>query len=514
MFFKRLAGIGLGILFLYGCAGNNLYKSQSTYLNGMGFYNTQKKTELEGITVGNIIQEKSASPFGKNTLFSKEKPSGFFLFGPIAETWKAYYYYFQVRKRIYENLPGAIPQNESDIPVVWNNKVQGFLVYFQTSGRDIFSRWLSRSGKYIPMMKGILESKGMPPDLVYLAMIESGFNVRARSNRGAVGPWQFIYSTGRRYGLRIDPWVDERMDLEKSTRAAADYLQDLYSMFESWELAAAGYNAGEDRVRSAIEKYKVSDFWEISEYTLPEETKDYVPKLIAALIIAKNPEKYGFTGIDYQEPESFEKVSVPPQRSLQDIATITTIDYERLKDLNPSLIRDSTPPGDPYEIYIPEGYKGIVASKYNEIEALEKVEARSDPMRYRVKRGDTLGKIAARYGVSVSALKSVNRIRGSKGIKTGQILTIPLSSDGAYVRSERKTVLKKSENGSVGFSSSGNKASQKSDIKSVISYSVKRGDTLRYIADKYDVSVSDIKKWNNLKSSKLAAGDRLRIYIE
>jgi membrane-bound lytic murein transglycosylase D len=346
------------------------------------------------------------------------------------------------------------------------------------------------------------------------------------------------------------------MDPEKSTIAAANYLRDLYDMFQSWELAAAGYNAGEDRVQAAIERYKISDFWEISEYALPQETKDYVPKLMAALIIAKNPEKYGFTGIEYQEPKPFEKVKVPPQRSLRDIARVIGIDYRRLKDLNPSLIREATPPyGDSYEIKVPSEYAKVVAAKFDDISALQKVAIvdYSNSTTYRVRRGDSLGKIASRFGISVSSIKRVNKIRGST-IRVGQVLTIPRrGSTGIYTaaNSERTTV-KKSDSTTYGVRQGdslgkiasrydvsvssikktnkikgstikvgqmltipgGNTVSKNSNdtARRVINYRVKKGDTLWDIASKYDVSVSDIKRWNNLKSSRLAAGDKIRIY--
>lgn len=467
--------IVLGILFLNGCAATTAYKSNSS-LNGMSLYNVDEKSDLLG---GN--QQNPTQAFSKNSLFAKET-SGFFLMEPDSQTWKAYYYFFQLRKRIFEDLPGVVPESEHDIPIVLNDRVQNFLKYFQTEGRDIFSEWLSRSGKYIPMMKEILEMKSMPPDLVYLSMIESGFNIRARSNKGAVGPWQFIEPTARRYGLKVDSWVDERMDAQRSTQAAANYLHDLYDMFESWDLAAAGYNAGEDRVRSAIDRFKISDFWEISEYTLPEETRDYVPKLIAALIIAKNPEKYGFTQIQYQKPEPFEKVAVPAQRSLRDISRISGIEYERLSDLNPSLIKGYTPPGDAYEINVPVGYKTIVEAKYDEINSSEKAPAKAgnvNSIRYRTKRGDTIRRTA-----------TTNNTRNPGVAKT--IITTPHNSS----------------------THSPSTSTQKSDTKSVVSYRVRKGDTIWDIATKYDVSVSDIKKWNNLKSSRLPAGDRLKIYVE
>ena len=184
----------------------------------------------------------------------------------------------------------------SDIPLALNSKVEYFLYYFQSSGKQSFSRWLSRSSRYLPMMKEILKREGMPEDLVYVAMIESGFQMHARSWANAVGPWQFVSDTGRRYSLRIDQWVDERKDPVKATTAAALYLKELYGMFNGdWYLAAAGYNAGENKILRAISMYNTSDFWEISRGSyLKRETKEYVPKLLAAAIIAKDPARFGF----------------------------------------------------------------------------------------------------------------------------------------------------------------------------------------------------------------------------
>ncbi len=537
----------LFVLFsLIGCSS----KSRSPLSKGLSFYDADKRAQLErsfdenasGIKVGLV---------STNSLFAKEEESGFFLLQPNSDTWTTYYYFFDLRRRILQDFPHIIPESENDIPVVLNDKVHRFLDYFQNSGRGFFSVWLSRSGKYIPMMREILEAKGLPIDLVYLAMIESGFNTKAKSRKGAVGPWQFISSTALRYGLRVDAWVDERMDPEKSTIAAANYLRDLYDMFQSWELAAAGYNCGEERVQAAINRFNVYDFWEISEYTLPQETKDYVPKLMAALIIAKNPEKYGFSGIEYQEPESFEKVVVPPQRSLADIGRIIGVSDKRLKDLNPSLIRGSTPAGNSYEIRVPSGYGKIVAAKQSEISALRMVALAGSPVRYRVRPGDNLGKIASRYGVSVSSIKRANGIKGSI-IRIGQVLTIPGKSTGTYVSSGTsygKTNTRTSsssqyrvKNGdtlggiAARYGTSVSSIQKANGIKgstirtgqvltipggdtvsrgggmNVVKYRVKNGDTLWNIANRYKVTVSDLKNWNNLKSSRLASGDRLTIY--
>ena len=244
-----------------------------------------------------------------------------------------------------------------DIPIVINAKVEQFIQYFQTSGKKVFSNWLARSEKYIPFMKNLLKGNGLPEDLVYMALIESGFNPYAYSRSKASGPWQFIYLTGKRYGLNLNWWVDERRDPEKSTIAATKYLKDLYDMFECWYLAAAGYNAGEGKIANAMKRYRTEDFWELSKYNyLKQETKDYVPQMIAAALIAKDPEKYGFADIEYQEPLQYEKVRVPAVIDLRLIAKACEISVDELKDLNPELLRWCTPPDSPdYEIKIPFG---------------------------------------------------------------------------------------------------------------------------------------------------------------
>ena len=246
---------------------------------------------------------------------------------------------------------------EFDIPIVINAKVEQFIQYFQTVMRSKFSSWLARSEKYIPFMRNTLKEKGLPEDLVYMALIESGFNPYAYSRSKASGPWQFIYLTGKRYGLKVDWWVDERRDPEKSTVAAAKYLKDLYDMFECWYLAAAGYNAGENKIVNAMRRYRTEDFWELSKYQyLKQETKDYVPQMIAAALISKDPEKYGFVGIEYEEPLRYEKVKVPEVTDLLTIARACETSVEEIKDLNPELLKGCTPSKDPdYEVKIPFG---------------------------------------------------------------------------------------------------------------------------------------------------------------
>jgi membrane-bound lytic murein transglycosylase D len=243
-----------------------------------------------------------------------------------------------------------------DIPVVFNDAVQYFVKYFTTEKRKVFANWLKRSRRYVPMIKDILRDHGLPEDLAYVAMIESGFNPKAYSSAKACGPWQFIYETGGRYGLHVDHWVDERRDPEKSTVAAALYLKDLFDQFGCWYLAAAGYNAGEKRIERAIERHQTDDFWELSKYnTLPRETREYIPRLLAAAIIAKDPEKFGLGGIEYERPAKFVKEKVPGGTSLCVLAKAASTDMAMVRNLNPEILTGITPPGvEEYAIKLPQ----------------------------------------------------------------------------------------------------------------------------------------------------------------
>ena len=477
MFYKYfLISTTLLLLFIIGCS--NRYQFQNTsQANIPDIYLDNNYSNPEIKIIDGDTDYYARSYRSQENI----KPSFFFL-NPHIQAWKTYYHF----ENIFIELPDVAPKDEKEIPVVLNDRVMHFMNYFQTRGRKSFSIWLARSGKYIPNMKKILHQRGMPTDLVYLAMIESGFNVKARSHAAAVGPWQFIKPTAKRYDLRVDSWVDERMDPKKSTEAAANYLSDLYAMFHSWELAAAGYNCGEDRVQNAIDKYQINDFWQISEFTLPRETKNYVPKLMAALIIAKDPAKYGFVGITYHEPVSYETLRVAPQKSLRDIAAVIGVSSTKLIELNPALIHDATPPGNPYPIHVPLGYGAIVAQKGQQIASLKNVNPQiaKRSTTHRVRRGDTLGKIAGKYRTSVSKIKRANGLKSST-IRIGQNLIIPGRYTPTYPSSKNTTYTAK--------------------------YKVKSGDTLGAIAARHRVSASSIRKANGIKGSLIRSGQVLTI---
>lgn len=244
-----------------------------------------------------------------------------------------------------------------DLPVTYNSKVRTWINFYQTNGKRDFKLWLERSSRYLPKITPVLEAKGLPKDLAYLAMIESGFSPRAVSSAEAVGYWQFIKPTASRYGLKIDWWLDERRDIIKSSIAAASYLNDLYRMFNSWYLAAAAYNMGEGRVKSLIKKYQTTNYWVLSKKRdFPQETEQYIPKLIAAMLIAKAPKLYGFRDLKPQPPLTHEFFVAPGGTDLQNLSLYLGYDRDALAHLNPELTKGFIPQYvESHKIRIPVG---------------------------------------------------------------------------------------------------------------------------------------------------------------
>ena len=250
-----------------------------------------------------------------------------------------------------------------DIPVTYNARVSQWIHYFQTDGRKSFQRYLERSSRFLPVIEEELTRAGLPQDLVYVAMVESGFRADAVSHAAAIGLWQFIVPTGQRYGLAVEWWIDERRDFHKSTKAAIQYMSDLYQQFNSWYLVAASYNMGETRVRRLIEKHKTNDFWALADRgLLPRETTDYVPKIIAAMLISKAPALYGFRDLEYQMPLAFETARVPGGTDLINLAGFLGVSERYLQELNPELIKGFIPRDvSGHTIRIPKGSATMVS---------------------------------------------------------------------------------------------------------------------------------------------------------
>jgi len=322
-----------------------------------------------------------------------------------------------------------------NIPVVIDPTVQSHIHFFNTSIRSRFEQWLVRLSRYRPLVENIFAEFNLPSDLVYLSLVESGFNPYAYSRAKATGPWQFMKGTGKVYGLRIDHYVDERRDPIKSTVAAARYLRDLYDLFGTWPLAMAAYNAGEGKVMRALHKAQAETFSDISKTKLiRRETKQYVPRIMAATVIARNLDQYGFSQ-EPVAPHQFEEVMVTRPLHFKAIANTTGISYEELRLLNPELRRDATPPDDAvYHLKVPVGTSIKVSEllarvptyKFPPLPTSTKVTYRpkADPSRsYRVRVGDTLEKVSKRFHIPLKTLKSRNNL-SSPHIKAGEFLII------------------------------------------------------------------------------------------
>lgn len=381
-----------------------------------------------------------------------------------------------------------------DVPIVVNDRVVVWIDYFQGPGRRHFEKYLTRSGRYIPAMQRILKEYGLPQDLVYLAMIESGFSHRAYSRAKAAGHWQFISATGRRYGLDLNGWVDERRDWKDSTRAAAQYLKDLYGIFGDWYLAMAAYNAGEGKILKAIRINNTRDFWQMIERDrryLRTETKDYVPKFIAAAIIAKSPEKFGFDNVIYDRELEYETARVNTQTDIQVIARCAGVDAQVIEELNPELLKGATPPSTrDYEVRLPKGTAVAFNESYSRVPESEKLMM----VRHTVRRGDSLGRIAKKYGISVREIMAANDVRSSKQLKKGAVLIIPRGGEAKRIIDTEVALETSHPTGRV------------------IKHRIQRGETLGLIAQNYGVGISDLKRWNRLKGDHIRVGRYLRVY--
>ena len=384
-------------------------------------------------------------------------------------------------------------------PMIINKEIIHYIHFYQTSGRKFFKYALSRSERYIPMIKKVFKKLGLPNDLAYLAMIESGFSPTAYSYAGASGMWQFIPSTGRIFGLTINWWVDERRNPVESTYAAGEYLKDLFNKFGSWYLAAAAYNSGELTIERALSVYPGGNFWTISQnrpYLLPGQTRRYVPKIIAAAIIAKDPENFGFHNIDYKKPIKFKQVNVPYSASLYDLAKCIGISEYRLHKMNPELLRNATPPDDPkFMLNIPVKDYGRFVENFKYVKKYVVKQPRivytaySRPKNntvYTVEPGDTLLGIASKYGVPLQNIERYNRLNNYSMLKVGERITIP-GAAGSRISYARKNY-------------------SNADLTYII---VKPGMTLWSISQKFNVSLNFIKNINHISGNDIHSGEKL-----
>lgn len=321
-----------------------------------------------------------------------------------------------------------------------NEAINKHVALFSDKIKERFSLYLVRSGKYLELMKGILKEQNVPEDMVFLPLIESGFNANAYSTARAVGCWQFIASTAKNYGLEINWWKDERKDPVKSTVAAANYLKDLYRMFGSWNLAMAAYNAGEGKILRALNKSKSDDYWALLDTRyIRDETKDYVPKFIAASMIANSPENFGFNNLEYHPPMNYDLATIKTPVDLDIAAECAETSIEIIRELNPELRRWCTPPDMPeYTLRIPPGKKDVFLENLSRVPEEKRVTVDT----YIVKKGDTFQKVSKKTGVPVQAILDLNDMEKIMPLKAGTKIDLPPKEKYELDRDDKARVKK------------------------------------------------------------------------
>ena len=395
--------------------------------------------------------------------------------------------HFKIDSSEYERLETYAQEKESyNVPVVLNERVKTCIIYYQTAARDAIRKYLSRSTKYIPMITRILREYGLPTDLVYLALVESGYNPHAYSWARAMGMWQFIASTGRLYNLERTWWYDERKDPVKATHAAARFLKDLYDEFGSWELALAAYNGGPGRVRNTTKKQNTQDFWKLR---LKKQTMDYVPFFMAASMICKNPERFGFSEINYEPEWKFDVVRIDRSIELKAVADALNCPVSSLQELNPELLRQFTPPNKKhYDLRIPPGTEDQFWAAYDGLPAAKQTSW----AQHKVRRGETVASIARKYGISEYAILEANNLSRRAKLTAGRSIIIPVPSDRTY----------------AGTSPTGSRNYRDDDG----SYTVRSGDTVSDIARAFKMTPDEIRRINNLnRRSQIFVGQKLLV---
>ena len=398
-----------------------------------------------------------------------------------------------------ETVQADLQETSYDLPIPLNQRVLRYVELFQTRLREFLSEGLQRGTQYLPMIQNVFRAEGLPLDLAYVPLIESAFKPTALSRAKAKGVWQFMSGTGLENGLKHDWYIDERSDPEKATVAAAKYFKTLFNMFDDWHLAMASYNGGPGRVQRALKRSGLTDFWRLSGSTrfLPRETRDYVPMILAAVIIAKNPVKYGFDIAPLTLP-AVETVAVPPAVDLRRIAEWAGVSADDIQRLNPELRRWTTPiRGDHYELAVPQGTAELIRAQLD----ASSPETLNALQWHIVKRGDTLTTVARKYKVGRTDLAEANYLRTTTPLKAGQKLLIP--------RMPSAALLARAASGAPVQASASEAIFADAPVEETVVHRVKAGDTLYSIAKKYQTTIDKLKSLNHLVGSVLKVGARL-----
>ncbi len=398
-----------------------------------------------------------------------------------------------------------------DIPIPEQPKVLAYIQVFQTRLRDYIQDSLERGAKYLPMIQDVFRAEGLPLDLAYIPIIESSFKTNALSKASAKGPWQFMKATAREHGLKTDWFIDERSDPEKATVAAASYLKTLSKMFDGdWNLVLAAYNGGPGRVQRAMKASRMDDFWQISKSSkyLPRETREYVPLILAAMIVARNPVQYGFDAVE-ADPIEYDKVEVPRPIDLRRVAEWTGSTVDEIQALNPELRRWTTPVKYPdYEVKVPVGTADRLEARLAEASPAD-----FTPLKwYTVRKGETLLGVARKFGVARSDVAEANNLAVRSRLHAGQEIIIPRAPATLLAARTDRAAPTAVASRSLASDAERPSAAQSGNPQlTQITYRVKRGDTLSSIADLFDTTVAKIKSWNRMHSNALTAGTRLKI---
>ena len=402
-----------------------------------------------------------------------------------------------------------LEQHAHDIPIPDNPKILSYVEVFQGRLRDYIQESLERGARYLPMIQNVFRAEGLPLDLAYIPIIESSFKTNALSKASAKGPWQFMKGTAEEHDLKVDWFIDERSDPEKATVAAARYLKTLSKMFDGdWNMVLAAYNGGPGRVSRAMKRSGIDDFWKLSATSkyLPKETREYVPLILAAMIIGRNPAQYGFE-IAAAEPTAYEKVAVPRAIDLRRVAEWAGTTVDEIQSLNPELRRWTTPVKYPdYEVKVPVGTADKLTAKLADASPADFTALKW----YTAKKGETLLTVARRFGVSRGDVAEANNLSVKSRLRPGQELIIPRAPATIVAARSERAAPSAVASRNIAEPAAAPAVTQPAQVVAV-TYRVKRGDTLFSIAQLFDTTVAKIKSWNRLTTNHIAPGTRLKI---